>query len=109
MELTFATNKLRKLCETQSLAVKKLGDVGARKLRARLSDLQVAATPLELVAGRPHQLKGSDYGSIALDLDGGRRIVFEPTHKPIPMKPDQSIDWKKVTEVRILYIGDYHD
>jgi proteic killer suppression protein len=63
----------------------------------------------ELVAGRPHPLKGDRAGQLALDLAGGKRLVFEPIEDPIPQHQDGNIDWSKVTQVCIVFVGDYHD
>ena len=109
MEITFKDNKLRKLCEVQKEAQKKLGAKCARKLRSRLADLIAAETVTELVAGRPHPLKGDRAGEFALDLEGGKRLVFESANNPVPLKEDSSIDWSKVTSIRIVFIGNYHD
>lgn len=109
MEITFKDKKLRKLCEVQKEAQKKLGAKCARKLRSRLSDLIAAESVTDLVSGRPHPLKGVRAGEFALDLDGGKRLVFEPANNPVPLNEDGSIDWSKVTFVCIVFIGDYHD
>lgn len=109
MEVTFKDKKLRKLCETQKEAQKKLGDKCARKLRSRLADLFAAETVAELSSGRPHPLKGDRAGQFALDLDGGKRLVFESANDPVPLKEDNSIDWSKVTAIQVVFIGDYHD
>jgi toxin HigB-1 len=109
MEITFSDRKLQKLCEQPAIAQKKLGASGARKLRSRLADLMAAETVQELVAGRPHPLKGDRAGQFAVDLDGGNRLVFESSNDPIPYKDDESIDWAKVSQVCIVFIGDYHD
>lgn len=58
MVLLFADDQLKRLCSEERLAKRRLGASGARKLRARLADLDAAATPSDLVAGRPHPLKG---------------------------------------------------
>jgi proteic killer suppression protein len=63
----------------------------------------------DLVAGHPHPLKGDRDGEFALDLAGGRRLVFAPANDPLPRNTDGSIDWSRVTIVSIEYIGDYHD
>ena len=68
-----------------------------------------AANVADLVAGRPHPLKGDRAGQFALDLDRGSRLVFEPAHEPVPIRDDQSIAWDQVTAIRIVFIGDYHD
>lgn len=109
MEITFKDKKLRKLCEVQKEAQKKLGAKCARKLRSRLSDLMAAESVTELISGRPHPLKGDRAGEFALDLDGGKRLVFESVNDPVPLNEDDSIDWSKVTSIRIVFIGDYHD
>jgi toxin HigB-1 len=109
MEITFSDRKLQKLCEQPAIAQKKLGASGARKLRSRLADLLAAETVQELIAGRPHPLKGDRAGQFAVDLDSGNRLVFESANDPIPYKDDGSIDWSNVSQVCIVFIGDYHD
>ena len=109
MEITFYNSKLRKLCEQNNKAQQKLGENCARKLRSRLSDLEVAQSVGELVAGRPHPLDGNRAGQFAVDLADGKRLVFKPNDDPIPKKEDGSIDWLNVTKVCIVFIGDYHD
>lgn len=109
MEITFKDNKLKKLCEVQREAQRKLGTKCARKLRSRLSDLMAAEAVTDLISGRPHPLKGNRAGEFALDLDGGKRLVFESANDPVPLIEEESIDWSKVTSIRIVFIGDYHD
>ncbi|MDY7093951.1 MAG: killer suppression protein HigA [Acidobacteriota bacterium] len=109
MEILFADKNLRRLCEEERRAKRSLGQAGARKLRARLADLMAASTVRDLVAGRPHALKGDRSGHFAIDLDRGRRLVFEPGNEPTPRSSDGGILWSEVTVVRILFIGDYHD
>ncbi|MES2178230.1 MAG: killer suppression protein HigA [Gemmatimonadota bacterium] len=109
MDILFGNNDLEALCSTERTQNKRLGAVGAKKLRSRLADLDAVSRVSELVAGRPHPLKGDRAGEFALDLDGGRRLVFEPADTPTPVRADGSIDWQRVTRVRITYIGDYHD
>ena len=86
-----------------------MGKVCARKLRSRLADLQAAESVRDLVAGRPHPLKGDRAGEFALDLEGAKRLVFKPANDPIPYKEDGSIDWLKVSSIYIVFVGDYHD
>lgn len=109
MEIKFKDKKLRELCEKQAVAVKKLGDICARKLRTRLDDLAAASRVTELVAGNPHPLTGDRLGQFAVDLAGGFRLVFAPANDPVPRRDDASIDWSVVTIVCIEFIGDYHD
>jgi proteic killer suppression protein len=108
VDIFFASKKLAKLCSDSREAVKVLGADSARKLRARLADLQAADTVSELVAGRPHPLTGKRAGQFALDLAGGQRLVFQPKRAEAA-KAAAAVDWKRVTAVEIVFIGDYHD
>ena len=109
MDILFADEALEALCTTEKFQKKKLGKVGSKKLQSRLADIMAAHRVSDLVAGRPHPLHGDRAGQFALNLDGGRRIVFEPANEPLPLHTDQSIDWMRVTAVRIVFIGNYHD
>lgn len=109
MDIQFKDEKLRKLCEKRREAEKKLGTDSARKLRIRLSDLNAAAHVRELISGRPHVLERDRTGQFAIDLAGGKRLVFEPDMMPIPLTREETIDWAQVTAITIVFIGDYHD
>jgi toxin HigB-1 len=109
LEIRFKDKQLRELCEKRAAAAKKLGDVCARKLQTRLADIAAASRVSDLVAGKPHPLKGDRLGQFSLELAGGWRLVFAPANEPIPRRDDASIDWSSVTIVCIEYIGDYHD
>lgn len=109
MKLNFKNKTVRALCTQRTVAVKELGDIGARKLQMRLFELESATRVTDLVQGRPHELTGDRAGCFALDLAGGRRLVFAPDHDPLPTRPDGGTDWTQVTIVCIQYIGDYHD
>lgn len=109
MEICFKDKKIRDLCEKGAAANKKLGADCARKLHTRLSELEAAYRVSDLVAGRPHPLKGDRAGQFALDLTGGWRLVFAPAQDPRPTLADGGTDWSQVTIVCIEFIGDYHD
>lgn len=109
LKIEFSDKKIRQLCEKQKVAVQKLGDICARKLRVRLADLESATCVTDIVAGRLHELHGERAGQMALDLAGGYRLVFAPANDPIPRRDDLSIAWACVTIISIEYIGDYHE
>lgn len=109
MEIGFRTRKIKRLCERRAHAQRGLGEASAKKLRARLSDLEAAASVAELVAGRPHPLSGDRRGQLALDLAGGRRLVLSPDHETTPVDAGGAVQWDRVTRVCIEFIGDYHD
>jgi len=109
MEIRFRNTQVRKLCEREREAIRRLGPDCSRKLRARLSDMAAAACVSDLQAGRPHPLTGDREGQFALDLARGHRLVFSPAGASEPRRDDGGIDWSRVTAVCIDYIGDYHD
>ena len=109
MDIIIEDRKLRKICEDDKIAKKEYGDVASKKLKTRLADLRAALTVRDLVAGSPHPLKGNRAGQFALTVYGGLRLVFEPAHESPPKHSYGGIDWSRVTRVRIVFIGDYHD
>lgn len=109
MRITFIDDHIESLCKQSKLATRALGAESAKKLQRRLSELYAAGSVADLIAGRPHPLLRDKLGQYAVDLHGGYRLIFEPTHKPRPTKPDGSIDWAKVDEITILKAEDYHD
>ncbi len=80
-----------------------------KKLFARLADLKAADYVGELVAGYPHPLKGDRTGQFSVRLEGGKRLVLRPANEPVPLDDNGGVDWKRVTRVCIVFIGDYHD
>ena len=109
MEIRFKDKKIQELCQKQAVAIRKLGDPCARKLRARLQDLESARTVKELPIGNPHPLKGDRSGECAINLAGGWRLGFTAANDPRPALPGGATDWTKVTIIRIEEVVDYHD
>jgi len=109
VDILWKDKRLRRLCEESREAARALGQSGAKKLQTRLADLAAVRCVRDLVAGRPHPLKGDRAGQFSLDLADGVRLVFEPASAPVPRTAEDAIDWAQVTSVRVVYIGNYHD
>lgn len=109
MEVTFANSDLQTICEDPRQAKRELGPASAKKLQARLADLVAASRLGDVPAGQPHPLKGSREGQFSIRLSGGQRLVSEAADEPVPTASDGAIDWKNVSAIRIVFIGDYHD
>ena len=111
MQISFATQKLQKICNNDKKMRGEFGVIGSERLRRRLDEL-LAAECLEdlrnLPQSRCHELTGDMKGMLAVDLEHPKRLVFEPDHDPRPEKEDGGLDWQKVTAVRICEIIDYH-
>jgi plasmid maintenance system killer protein len=96
--LAFAKKSLRRICEKNSVAERKLGKKVAAKLRRRLADLRAAPTARDLAAGQP-RIVSSD--QMVVDLGRGYRLRFEPNHNRIQRTDSGDIAWDEVTRVLI--------
>jgi proteic killer suppression protein len=109
MKLIF-TNKFKYLDDDKEV-VRKHGFVNAKKIINCLNALRVAHCLGDIIDEgrfRCHLLKADLSGCYALDIMHPHRMVIQPTNEPIPMKNNNEIDTSKVTEVKIVSIGDYH-
>ena len=70
----------------------------------RLADMEVARFVTDLVAGKPRELDGVRRGQISVDLCDGYCIIFCANHNEIPLMVSGSVDWSKVTRIKILNI-----
>ena len=111
MDVFFQSQKLARICDNESLLIRKYGPVCARLIQLRLNQLK-AVENLNVVRSMPHmrchELKGNMEGSLAVDLDHPYRLIFEPANEPMPRKNDGGLDWQRVTVIRILSVEDYH-
>ncbi len=105
MELSFATEDLRAICESRRRATNKLGADTAKSLEMVLADIEACQTVLEFTS-----LYGDHAASTAADcwrvfLEGTIIVTFTSGHFSTPRKKDGHIDWHKVTRIRIETIG----
>lgn len=109
MEITFHSNKMRRLCNDSKRALKEHGKAVAEKLRRRIDDLRAARCLADMrnAAGRIEELTADRKGQLSLHLNG-KRLIFKPCNQPIPLKDDGGLDWQNVTAVTIIEIEDYH-
>ena len=109
MQITYASKTIQRLCEEDKYQRKQLGEKRAKRLKVRLAELRAVNNVSQLQQGRPHALSEDRAGQYSVDLDGPKRLLFVPTDQPPPTLPSGGIDWKQVSSVRLLEIGDTHD
>lgn len=111
MEITFKNKKFQIICNSEKELIKVYGKNCARKIRARLDDLQaaVALEVLRTLPGRCHELKGDKKGQLSLDIEHPLRLIFEPLNENIEYKNNSEIDWKLVNSIKIIGVEDTHD
>lgn len=71
----------------------------------RLADFRAAETVNDLVAGHPRTLDGKQGQCMVVDLPDGHRIMFDANHVENPVTEQGSLDWKRVSRIKILCIG----
>ena len=111
VEIRFAKQRFRKLCEDEPAMRRKLGNRQAKLLMRRLLEFRAARTLSDirqLPGTRCHQLTGNRRGQLSVDLDYPNRLVFAPDHDPIPTKPDGGMDWTRIATILIIEIADTH-
>jgi proteic killer suppression protein len=110
VKVYYLDKDIQLLCEDWRHCQRKCGEKNAKRLGQRLREITAAVRVTELVAGRPHALSADRREEFSVDLYGGCRLVFRPKQQPPPTRAtDGALDWAAVTEICIVYIGDYHD
>jgi hypothetical protein len=113
MDISFASNALRKQLNEEKAMIKAHGPLRSRKLKIALTQLHAAPTqgifaPPMSPPHRCHELTGNRKGQLTVDLDHPYRLVFKPNHDPLPKRPEGGLDWKQVTAIEITGIEDTH-
>ena len=109
MNVFYKTSKLRKSMASLSDISANYG-TRARLVSQRKNDLEAAPTleTMRTLGGDCHELTGNLKGKLAIRISGNHRIIFKPANDTTPTK-DGGLDWKQITEITILAIGeDYH-
>ena len=93
----------------QNLA-RKFGMERAKKIRARLDDLDAAVCleDMKSLPGKCHPLSADRKGQLAVSLTGNYRLVFAPDHHPPVLKEDGGLDWLNITKIKVIEVVDYH-
>jgi plasmid maintenance system killer protein len=110
MKIDYNNNKLKKQLSSAT-EIKKHFGVNAKKVSARLSDIEASpnlAVLVQIPAANCHQLTGNRKGEWALNISPNHRMIFEIGHDPLPLKEDGSIHTILVTDILITGTEDYH-
>jgi plasmid maintenance system killer protein len=111
VEIAFANRKLEKTFNDERALARTYGTDMTSKIKLRMAVLRAAGNLGQVPAEKPmrrHELTGDLKGHFAVDLVHPFRLVFRPTHEPVPRKPDHGIDLEKVTAIEITSVTDYH-
>ncbi len=111
MDILYKSQKLRKTCNSIKDLTKTYGPDQAKVIRRRQDQLRAATCLADIrnLPGHWHELTGDRAGTLAVNLRGLTRMIFEVADEPVPLLDDGGLDWKSVTSIRILEVGvDYH-
>ena len=61
-----------------------------------------------LPPARCHELGGNRAGQYSVDLEHSYRLLFVPSHDPLPLRDDGGIDRARIVEIEIIGIEDTH-
>lgn len=109
MEIAFNTLTIRSLCEDEAEAEKYFGKDLSQALKRRLADIRAATSISDLVVGTPSPLSNGDRDKMCIELSPWTHLVFCANHRKNPCTDGGEIDWKKVTRIKIMAIGENHD
>lgn len=104
MVIYYQTKSVQKLFEKEKKLAKKIGYKSTEIVRNRLAFIRASRclAGLYKVPGGLHPLKGDRKGQYALNLDGGKRLVFSVEYE------GTQIDEQSIEEVTIVGVIDYH-
>jgi proteic killer suppression protein len=103
LDFSFENRDLRKECEDEQVAIEKYGTEISMKLQGRIADIIAATTVSDLLAGNPSMLnKGSN--NYKVDLSSNCLLVFCSANTKVPQDSNGSVDWERVTRIKILEI-----
>lgn len=107
MQIFFESYELRESIEFKATGIGLYGNTVAKKLRVRCADIESAASVSEL----PSFLKteflsknGCDY--ITINLTEAVKMYFVNGHLDPPRHEDNSLDWDRVTRLKLVHIGE---
>ncbi|RUW71127.1 MULTISPECIES: killer suppression protein HigA [unclassified Mesorhizobium] len=103
--MAFADKNLRSICESESAAIQSLGAAVAALLKHRLADLSAASSTVDLIAGDPQEIDGTDSGLFAIQLANSVRMLFTANHQRTPRLNTGMVDWSAVRRIKIISIG----
>ena len=110
MEIFYKTKKLENTLTDDVKMAKTYGAI-ARHIRKRIKYLKASpnlATVKKIPQLKLHKLGGERQNEWSINISKNWVLTFIVANDPIPLLPDGSYDFKKITIVKILFVGDYH-
>lgn len=100
----FETDELRSICTKRNVALDRLGTATAVELARALSDIVACDTASEFFELNPHAIVTLNETEKLLILTTGAKVKLCSGHPHYPDPPPMTIDWQKITRIRIMSI-----
>lgn len=104
MDISFENKSLRQLCENKNKAKTELGEELALKLKTLLADLEVWGNVSDFLAFGFYKFKVKENNHILVTLAEEVSFTFCAINLNIPFLKDNTIDWSKITRIKIVGI-----
>ena len=88
----------------EKVAIRRLGAGDAKKLAARLRQVDAADSFAEVKLGNPEEKAG---GLLTLHIGMKNRLVLKPGAMAVRNSSGQLL-WESVTDATVVLVGDYH-
>jgi len=111
VDISFKSRKLQKIFNSENELIRVYGSNMAKKIKNRIALLEAAENLEDVPTTAPcrrHELGQNRKGQFAADLEHPYRLVFRPNHNPLPRKADGGLNLRKITNIMILEVEDYH-
>jgi hypothetical protein len=109
LEISFFTKELRDICQKCAEAETLYGSDVAGALRRRIADLLAVDCYVELPLGNPRLINKDGVDCLIIDLCDGFYLKFYTGHQRNPYDADGNVDWKRVSRVKLIFIGRDND
>lgn len=98
MIVSYENESLRELCEDEERAISTFGYKVAELFFSRLSDIEAADNPYDLIVGNPHEININGLNCYKIDITADTGIIFTPALST------SYESWEDVRRVKIIEI-----
>ena len=110
MEIFYKTKKLEQNL-TDNVKMDRTYGAIARYIRKRMKHLKASpnlATVNKIPQLKLHKLGGNRQDEWSINISKNWVLTFSVTDETVPMLPNGSHDFEKITIINIIFVGDYH-
>lgn len=104
LEISYADKKIRNICDSEAVALRRLPPNVVKALMHRLTDLNSASNIMDVPLGNPREISGDPPGEYRLDLVDGYFLMFCAVDLNLPINDKNKVDWTKVGRLKLLRI-----